>query len=85
MAVADFDIARGLSRPFFRCIRDREKVRTDALTGHRADNIYLLANISYKIGRKIKWDPDEEVIIDDSEASKLMGKKARSPWDRITM
>ncbi|MBN1974068.1 MAG: Gfo/Idh/MocA family oxidoreductase [Sedimentisphaerales bacterium] len=70
---------------FIRCIRDGEKVRTDALTGHRAGNICHLANISSKTGRKIKWDPEKEVIIDDPEASKLIGKKARSPWDKITI
>jgi predicted dehydrogenase len=70
---------------FIACIRDGEKVRTDAVTGHRAGNIAQLANISYRVGRKIKWDPDKEVIIDDPEASQLLGKKARKPWDMITL
>jgi len=85
-------IARGNEEPtaihtqhFIRCIRDGEKVRTDAVTGHRAGNIAQLAYISYLAGRKIKWDPDKEVIIDDPEASKLLGKKARKPWDQITL
>lgn len=70
---------------FIRCIRDGEKVRTDAVTGHRAGNIAQLAYISYLVGRKIKWDPEKEVIIDDPDASKLLGKKARKPWDQITL
>jgi len=85
-------IARGNDEPtglhaqhFIRCIRDGETPRCDALVGHRGGNICHLANISYKVGRKLKWDPIKEVILGDAEASKLMGKKARKPWDMITI
>ena len=85
-------IARGNDEPtglhaqhFIRCIRDGEEPRCDALVGHRGGNTCHLANISYKVGRKLKWDPIKEVIIGDAEASKLMGKKARKPWDMITI
>jgi hypothetical protein len=37
------------------------------------------------VGRKLRWDPDREVIVGDPEASTLMGKKAREPWDMITL
>ncbi|MCH8215210.1 MAG: gfo/Idh/MocA family oxidoreductase, partial [Planctomycetes bacterium] len=47
-------------------------------------NICHLANISYKVGRKLNWDPQRERIVGDPEATKLMAKKARKPWDMIT-
>jgi predicted dehydrogenase len=79
------DDATGLhARHFIRCIREGEKPRCDALVGHRGGVVSHLANISYKVGRKLRWDPDREVIVGDPEASTLMGKKAREPWDMIT-
>jgi hypothetical protein len=55
------------------------------VVGHRGGVICHLANISYKVGRKLVWDPDKEVIVGDKEASELLGKKARKPWDMITI
>jgi len=85
-------IAQGNDEPtglhaqhFVRCIRAGEKPRCNELVGHRGGNICHLANISYKVGRKLKWDPEKEVIIGDPEASRLLGKQARKPWDVITM
>lgn len=85
-------IAKGNDEPtglhaqhFVRCIREGEKPRCDEIVGHRGGNICHLANISYKVGRKLKWDPGREAIVDDPEASRLLGKKARKPWDMITM
>jgi hypothetical protein len=85
-------IAQGNDEPtglhaqhFIRCIRDGDKPRCDALIGHRGGIICHLANISHKVGRKLEWDPENEVIIGDPEAAKLMGKKAREPWDMITL
>jgi hypothetical protein len=31
-------------------------------------------------GRKIKWDPENEQIIGDAEASALLGRSYREPW-----
>ena len=32
------------------------------------------------LGRKIKWDPDKEEILDDPSASALLGRSYREPW-----
>ncbi len=42
-----------------------------------------LGNIAAKTGLKFKWDGKKEQIIDASEATKLMGRKARKPWNMI--
>ena len=70
---------------FIRCIRESEKPRTDALTGHRASLIAHLGNIAYKTGRKLWWDADREDFLDDRDASLRLGRKARPPWDLITL
>jgi hypothetical protein len=40
----------------------------------------LLGEIAMLTGRKIKWDPDKEEIIGDSQASALLGRSYREPW-----
>ncbi|MCP5111444.1 MAG: Gfo/Idh/MocA family oxidoreductase [bacterium] len=72
------------AKHWVRCLRDGEKPRCDALVGHRGSNIAHLGNISYRVGRKLRWDGEKEVIHDDKQATKLMGREARKPWDMIT-
>jgi predicted dehydrogenase len=80
------DDATGLhAQHFIRCIRDGEEPRCHALVGHRSGVVCHLANISHKVGRKLEWDPYKEVIMGDPEATRLMGQKARKPWDMITL
>jgi len=31
-------------------------------------------------GRKIRWDPEREAIIDDPGASRLLTRPLRAPW-----
>ena len=70
---------------FVRCVREGEKPRTDAVTGHRASLIAHLGNIAYKTGRKLWWDADREDFVDDRDASLRLGRKARAPWDMISI
>ena len=42
-----------------------------------------LGNIAYKTGRKLSWDPVKEDFAGAPEATKLLGRKARKPWDLI--
>jgi hypothetical protein len=32
------------------------------------------------VGRKIKWDAEKELILNDPEATKLMSRPYREPW-----
>lgn len=69
---------------FIRTIRDGEKPNTDCLTGHRSTIVPLLGNIAMEVGRKLRWDSVKEDFIGDPEASRLLGRKARKPWDMIS-
>jgi hypothetical protein len=48
--------------------------------GHRAASICHLNNIAMFVGRKLKWDPQSEQIVDDAEANRLLKPTMRSPW-----
>jgi hypothetical protein len=39
-----------------------------------------LANLSLKLGRKLKWDPDAERFPDDAQANAMLSRPMRSPW-----
>lgn len=68
---------------FIRCIREGEQPRCDALVGHRSSAAAHLGNIAYAVGRKLRWDGEKERFEADPEADKLLGRKARPPWDLI--
>ena len=39
-----------------------------------------LGLISWQLGRKLQWNPDKEKFIGDSEANKMLSRKARKKW-----
>jgi predicted dehydrogenase len=39
-----------------------------------------LANISYRVGRTIHFDPDKQTIINDEEAAKMLRREYRAPY-----
>jgi hypothetical protein len=68
---------------FIDCMRSRSKPVADVEIGHRASIVGHLGNISYRVGRKIQWDAAKEEIVGDAEASKLLSREMRKPWDLI--
>ncbi|MHC4444934.1 MAG: Gfo/Idh/MocA family protein [Planctomycetota bacterium] len=53
----------------------------DVEMGHRSTVPGHLANISYRLGRKVYWDADKETFKNDPEADKLvMPGPYRKPW-----
>ena len=68
---------------FIECVRSRKKPAADVEIGHRSTLVAHLGNISYRTGHKIRWDAAKEQIIDDAEASNLLGRRARKPWNLI--
>jgi len=65
---------------FIQCVKSRKPTITPAEVAHHSAIPGHLGLIAMFVGRKIKWDPDKEVIMGDEEASKLMSRPYRSPW-----
>ncbi len=65
---------------FIDCVKSRKPTITPAEVGHHSTLPGHLGLISMLTGRKIKWDADNQVILDDPEATKLMSRPYRSPW-----
>ncbi len=68
------------SEVFLENIRNRTQPETDALAGQYATNLGHLMNISWEVGRSIRWDGEKEQVIGDEEANALVTKPYRAPW-----
>jgi predicted dehydrogenase len=68
---------------FIECVRSRRKPNADIEIGHRSTIVPHLGNIAYKTKKKLVWNEAQENFVDDPEASKLLGRVARKPWDLI--
>jgi predicted dehydrogenase len=69
------------ARNFLDCVKTRQRPIADVEDGHRTATACHLANISLRVGRKLRWDARKEEIIADSEASKYLVRPYRKPWD----
>src|SRR5260370_6726993 len=68
-------------RNFLDCVKTRQRPIADVEDGHRTATACHLANISLRVGRKVRWDAGKEEIVGDAEASKLLVRSDRKPWD----
>jgi len=63
-------------------IRTRKRPFCEVEDGHRVSVACLLANMSLRLGRAIRWDPEKEEVIGDKEAAAMCVKPYRAPWDK---
>jgi len=61
--------------------RDKSKLNGPIETGHVSAGISHLANISYRLGRSLKFDPNAEKFISDSQANAMLTRKYRAPFN----
>ena len=67
--------------PYFpEAIRTRQKTASHAERSHRVATIYHLANVAFRCGRPLQFDPDTEQIVGDEEANRLINQPMRAPW-----
>ena len=67
-------------RNFLDCVKSRKPTITPAETAHHSAIPGHLGLIALLTGRKIKWDPEKEVILGDEGATKLLSRDYRSNW-----
>ncbi len=68
-------------RNFLDCVKSRQPTITPVEVAHHSAIPGHLGLIAMLVGRKIKWDAAKEVIIGDEEASKLLTRSYRAPWN----
>jgi hypothetical protein len=67
-------------RNFIECVKSRQKTICPVDTAVRTDTICHLDDIAIRLGRKLRWDPKEEVFINDEQANRMLSRPMRSPW-----
>jgi predicted dehydrogenase len=67
-------------RNFFDCVQSREQPICDAEIGHRSVSVCHLGVIALRLGRKLQWDPVQEMFTGDSEANQWLAREMRKPW-----
>ena len=79
----DLDQFRRHARNFLDCVRSRQQPDAGLEVGHRVVTACHLANLSLRLGRKLRWDANRETVIDDPEAVSLLERPYRAPWDTV--
>lgn len=70
----------GEQRNFLDCVKSRRPCFYPEEVGHRVFTISHIGNISMMLGRKLRWDPENERFINDEEADRMLSRAMRSPW-----
>jgi len=66
---------------FFHCIKTRNTNTLSNVTSqHRTASLCHLANISMRLGRKLRWDPVKELFVGDDEANGRLRRERRKPY-----
>ena len=65
---------------FLDCVQTRERCICDVEIGHRSVSVCHIGNISMRLGRPLKWDPEKEEFVGDDAANRMVSKPMRAPW-----
>jgi predicted dehydrogenase len=67
-------------RNFLDSVKSRKRPAADIEAAHYANTVCRLGNISYRVGRRLRWDSPTERVMDDPEANELAIGTYRPPW-----
>jgi len=70
----------GHHRDFLNSVITRRKPMAPVEVGYHTAVICHLLNISMQLGRKIKWDPEKDEVINDVTAQAKLYHAMRGPW-----
>lgn len=79
----EYDQFRRHAANFLDAVRTRREPISDLESGHRVATACHLANLSLRLGRKLRWNSERELIVGDSEAESMLERPYRAPWDAV--
>ena len=65
---------------FYECVKSRAPTIAPVEVGHRSCTACLLGDIAMRTGRKLRWDPDKELFVNDDAANRMLSRPMRAPW-----
>lgn len=66
---------------FFDCVASRQSPISDCESQHRSANTCHLGNISMRLGRPLRWDPEQEQFDGDSQANAWLARQQRPGFE----
>jgi len=70
---------------FLQAIAEKGRPVADIEDGHISTASCILANMALKTGRPLSYDPVKKIVIGDDEATKLLQRTYRQPWQHPTL
>ena len=67
-------------RNFLDCVKSRAKTICPIDEAVQADIACQISEIVIRLDRKLKWDTENEIFINDGEANRMLKRAMRSPW-----
>jgi len=68
------------ARNFLDCVKSRKETICPVEVAQRSDTICQVSDITIRLGRKMKWNPEKERFVGDPEADKMLSRPMRASW-----
>jgi myo-inositol 2-dehydrogenase/D-chiro-inositol 1-dehydrogenase len=65
---------------FAEAVRARRRFALNERNGHRSCTLVNLAKIAVQLGRRLRFDPENERFLGDDAANRLVDQPMRAPW-----
>src|SRR5438093_800888 len=65
---------------FLAAIEKRSRPVADIEEGHISTASCILANLAMQVGRPLSYDPKQRIVVGNAEATKLLRRSYRAPW-----
>ena len=75
-----FTCPQGEHRNFLDCVKSRKDPYFPVEVGHAMSTLMHMGNISMRLGRPLKWNPEDEAFINDADANRMCSREMRKPW-----
>jgi len=75
-----YEYMMGHHRNFLDCVKTRRLPISNAEVSHRSVTTCHAGNICLRLGRKLRWDPENERFLNDDMANGMLARAKRSPW-----
>jgi predicted dehydrogenase len=72
--------SRDHQQNFLDCIKTRKETVAPIDIAYRSISVGHLGEIAMLLERKVHWDPDKQVFVNDDAANRMMSRPMRSPW-----
>lgn len=65
---------------FIECVRTRQPTLCNIDVAVRSDTVCQLAWCAFQLQRKLRWDPEQELFVNDPDANRKLTRHLRAPW-----